>query len=105
MYRTLESVGNKASLHILSFQKLESTNISLREAQSESGRSLSGPVYRFDVFDDSNATRLPPSAVDEEDFTVDLIYTLLIGTSDFLLAMARRGDGSQARSRWEPLNF
>lgn len=105
MYRTLESVGNKASLHILSFQKLESTNISLREAQSETGRSLSGPVYRFDVFDDSNATRLPPSAVDEEDFTVDLIYTLLIGTSDFLLAMARQGDGSQARSRWEPLNF
>ena len=50
---------------------------------------------------------LPPlssSSIDEEDFAVDIIYTLFIGTSDFLLAMARRGNGLQARSPWQTIN-
>ncbi len=104
MYRLLriEDIGTKKSLHILSFRKIESEDSTLRQAQREAGQALSGPVYRFDVFNETDATRLPSSSIDEEDFRVDIIYTLLIGTGAFLLAMVRRGNGLQVRSDWEP---
>ncbi|MBT9318007.1 hypothetical protein [Leptothoe spongobia] len=100
MYRALQGIGTKRSLHILSFRQVESSDTTLRQAQDETRTALSGPVYRFDVFDDRDTAGLPSSSIDQEDFAVGVIYTLFIGTSDFLLAMARRGDGSQARSRW-----
>nr|MDJ0703296.1 hypothetical protein [Leptolyngbyaceae cyanobacterium MO_188.B28] len=104
MYRALRGVGTKRSLHILSFRKVESTDRMLRQAQNETRTTLTGPVYRFDVFDESNATRLSSNSIEEEDFAVDIIYQLFIGTSDFLLAMGRRGNGSQARTPWKVLN-
>ncbi|MGF1515827.1 MAG: hypothetical protein ACFB5Z_19300 [Elainellaceae cyanobacterium] len=91
----------KDSLRILSFRKVESTDGLLQAAQDNTGTSLSGPVYRFEVFDGSAARRVRSGVVGEEDFAVEILYTLFIGTSDFLLAMARRGDGSEARSRWQ----
>ena len=104
MYRTVRQIGNKDSLHILSFRQVESSAAALRESQNETGTALSGPVYRFDVFDDANTTELSSGDVGERSFSVDVIFTLFIGASEFLLAMARRGDGSQARSAWQVIN-
>ncbi|MGK7954477.1 MAG: hypothetical protein AB4063_04330 [Crocosphaera sp.] len=104
MYRALEAIGTKRSLHILSFRKIESTDTLLREAIRETGRALSGPVYGFDVFDETNATPLTSNRVEEENYRVDRIFTLLIGSSNFILGMVRLGDGSETRSSWQILN-
>ncbi|MGF1537850.1 MAG: hypothetical protein ACFB4J_15410, partial [Elainellaceae cyanobacterium] len=105
MYRVFGVGGRqqppKDGIRILSFSQVESTDATLGEAQDETSTALSGPVYRFEVFDANAAQRRTSGIVGEEDFAVDVVYTLFIGTSDFLLAMARRGDGSQARSRWQ----
>ena len=58
MYRALSQIGTKESLHILSFRQVESTDRMLKQAQDDTMTTLSGPIYRFDVFDDTNAT--PP---------------------------------------------
>jgi len=39
--------------------------------------------------------------VTEENYSVDVMFTLLVGREERLLAIARRGDGSQARSPWQ----
>ncbi|WP_250565506.1 hypothetical protein [Adonisia turfae] len=82
----------------------ESGNANLIQAQNETSRALSGPVYRFDVFNETNSISLSSGSAGEEDYRIDIIYTLFVGTSDFLLAMARRGNGSQARSPWQTLD-
>ncbi len=107
VYRLFERGGRnqppKDELRILSFQQVEFTDAALQEAQDSTTTALSGPVYRFEVFDSSAARRISSAPVGEEDFAVEIMYTLFVGTSDFILGMARRGDGSQARSRWQVL--
>ena len=104
MYRALSNIGDKNSLHILSFNQISANDGLLRQAQSETGRSLSGPIYRFDVFDSDYATVRPTATLAEEHYEVSVMFTLLVGQSDFLLAIARRGDGSEARSPWQVIN-
>ena len=104
MYRALKTIGDKNSLHILSFRQVESTNALLRQAQTDTVTALTGPIYRFDVFDSEYARTLPAGDVTEENFEVDVMFTLLIGSGDGVLAMARRGDGSQARSPWQVID-
>lgn len=59
---------------------------------------LAGTIYRFNVFDSDYATELPAEQGTEENYSVDVMFTLLVGRGEQLLAIARRGDGSQARS-------
>ena len=106
MYSAFGLKGDqKNSLHILSFRRVESIDATLKEAQDQTNTTLRGPVYRFDVFsDDDNVISLNSSRIGEEDFSVKLIHTLFVGTSDFLLRMARRGNGSRSRTPWKQIN-
>ena len=103
MYRAFgrRDPSEKNALHILSFQKIESSAPMLLEAQKELNTVLSGPIYRFEVFDDRDVTELRSGGVKEKDFRVDNIFTLLIGRSEFIAARVRRGDGSQQGSSWQ----
>lgn len=100
MYRTLSQFGNKQTLHVASFQKVESTNPLLLEAEAEVGVQLSGPIFRFDVFAGADSSEVDNGNVTIEDFDVTRMFTLLFGQSEPLFEMARRGDGSVARSEW-----
>ena len=103
MYRTLSEIGNKQTLHILSFNKVESTNSLLLEAENALGFQLSGPVFRFDVFANADTSEINSGEIRFEDFEVTRIFTLLIGQNEQLAVMARQGDGTQARSEWIPV--
>jgi len=101
MYRVMSGIGNTDTLKILSFSKIQSDDPTLDLAQSESGRELAGPIYRFDVFAESDSTPVANSDPNIDDLEVGQLFSLLVGTSDFLLAMARIGDGSESRSTWQ----
>ncbi|MEL6815603.1 MAG: hypothetical protein AAFP03_12405 [Cyanobacteria bacterium J06598_3] len=104
MYRALKNIGDKDSLHILSFRRVAQTDALVRQAQAETMTPLAGTIYRFDVFDSDYATELPAERVTEENYSVDVMFTLLVGRGEQLLAIARRGDGSQARSPWQVID-
>ncbi|MEP3477835.1 MAG: hypothetical protein ABJZ55_01185, partial [Fuerstiella sp.] len=101
MYRILSSIGDKNTLHILSFGEVESSDSTLLEAQAETGRTLSGPILRYDVFDESDSAAISAPPGQTEDFTVSRLFTLLIGKNDFSLAVVRIGDGSVSRGPWQ----
>lgn len=104
MYRALKDSGNRDTLHILSFRRVESSDVTLEDALRDTGSASREPVYRFDVFAEDDATPLTPDDIGEEKISVKRVHTLFIGKSDFGLLMARVGDGSHSRTPWQRIN-
>ncbi|MFY0610993.1 MAG: hypothetical protein JXQ99_05660 [Hyphomicrobiaceae bacterium] len=99
LYRVFKLRGSdKNKLHILSFRKIESDNSELKEAQDSVGVFLTGPVYRFEVFE--NFDELAAPSTHELDFSVPIMSKLLIGTNEHILRRDRIGDGSTQIGPW-----
>jgi len=105
MYRTLESLGDKNSLHILSFIQALPQDQLLREAQHATTTSLVGPVYKFEVFHDSAASSLDSDSLQDELYSIDRIFTIFVGADRFVLARVRQGDGTTLRTPWQSLDL
>ena len=111
-YRALDKLSEKGSAHILSFRLVESNNAELISAQQQTNTVLNGPIYRFEVFNDtvelvgggSQSNVSGPLVVNngkQLQYNVTFCWTLFIGVGQFVLRRWQRGDGSVQRGIWQ----
>lgn len=103
--------GNRTSTHILSVREVSFSNSDLDQAQQQGNATLTGPVYRFEVFTDEvtfsggqTQDNVSPPEMRENNhkarYTVGISWVVLVGTGQFVLLRWKQGDGSVQRGNW-----